>query len=88
MNRNFVRAVLAGVMFSMLSGCYTYDPYTGDRKVSDTTKGAGIGAAVGAVVGLLWAGIIRYQEITGHEWGIGCLSVRMEGGGPRGHRAG
>ncbi len=38
----------------------------------------------GAVMGLLWAGILRYQEITGHEWGIGCLSVRMEGGGPRG----
>ncbi|MDT5221258.1 MAG: hypothetical protein QOF15_3363 [Mycobacterium sp.] len=38
----------------------------------------------GAVMGLLWAGIIRYQELTGHEWGIGCLSVRMEGGGPRG----
>lgn len=38
----------------------------------------------GAVMGLLWAGIIRYQELTGHEWGVGCLSVRMEGGGPRG----
>lgn len=38
----------------------------------------------GAVMGLLWAGIIRYQELTGHEWGIGCLSVRMEAGGPRG----
>lgn len=38
----------------------------------------------GAVMGLLWAGILRYQEITGYEWGIGCLSVRMEGGYPRG----
>lgn len=38
----------------------------------------------GAVMGLLWAGILRYQEITGHVWGVGCLSVRMEGGGPRG----
>ncbi len=38
----------------------------------------------GAVMGLLWAGILRYQEITGYEWGIGCLSVRMEGGGARG----
>ncbi|MBW0015942.1 MAG: GNAT family N-acetyltransferase [Mycobacterium sp.] len=38
----------------------------------------------GAVMGLLWAGIFRYQEITGHEWGIGSLSVRMEDGGPRG----
>lgn len=38
----------------------------------------------GAVMGLLWSGILKYQEITGHEWGIGCLSVRMEGGLPRG----
>jgi outer membrane protein OmpA-like peptidoglycan-associated protein len=39
-----------------LTGCYTYDPYTGEKKVSDTTKGAGIGAAAGAVVGLLTGG--------------------------------
>lgn len=38
----------------------------------------------GAVMGLLWAGILRYQEITGYQWGIGSLSVRMEGGGSRG----
>src|ERR1700676_305252 len=36
-----------------LTGCHTYDPYTGEKKVSDTTKGAGIGAAAGIVVGLL-----------------------------------
>jgi outer membrane protein OmpA-like peptidoglycan-associated protein len=39
-----------------LTGCYTDDPYTGDKKVSDTTKGAGIGAAAGIVVGLLTGG--------------------------------
>jgi outer membrane protein OmpA-like peptidoglycan-associated protein len=39
-----------------LNGCYTYDPYTGEKKISDTTKGAGIGAAAGAVVGLLTGG--------------------------------
>ncbi len=39
-----------------LTGCYTYDAYTGDKKVSDTTKGAGIGAATGAVIGLLTGG--------------------------------
>ena len=39
-----------------LAACYTYDPYTGDKKISDTTKGAGIGAATGAVVGLLTGG--------------------------------
>jgi outer membrane protein OmpA-like peptidoglycan-associated protein len=39
-----------------LTGCYTYDPYTGEKKISDTTKGAGIGAATGVVVGLLTGG--------------------------------
>jgi outer membrane protein OmpA-like peptidoglycan-associated protein len=39
-----------------LAGCYTYDPYTGEKKISDTTTGAGIGAAAGAVVGLLTGG--------------------------------
>lgn len=38
----------------------------------------------GAVMAMLWAGIVAYQELTGYEWAIGCLSVRMEGGGPRG----
>ncbi|OBG33925.1 GNAT family N-acetyltransferase [Mycobacterium sp. E3198] len=38
----------------------------------------------GAVMGLLWAGILRYQEISGYRFGIGSLSVRMEDGGPRG----
>jgi outer membrane protein OmpA-like peptidoglycan-associated protein len=32
------------------------DPYTGDKKVSDTTKGAGIGALAGAAVGALAGG--------------------------------
>src|SRR5215467_9957375 len=39
-----------------LAACYTYDTYTGEKKISDTTKGAGIGAAAGAVVGLLTGG--------------------------------
>lgn len=38
----------------------------------------------GAVMGMLWAGILRYQELTGYQWAIGCLSVPMESGGPRG----
>jgi len=75
MNRNLVRAVIAGVVLSMLSGCYTYDPYTGDKKVSDTTKGAGIGAAVGAVAGLLTGGNAaahRKNALIGA--GIGALA--------------
>jgi outer membrane protein OmpA-like peptidoglycan-associated protein len=34
-----------------LSGCMTTDAYTGDKKVTNTTKGAGIGALAGAVLG-------------------------------------
>lgn len=36
-----------------VSGCYTTNPYSGERKVSNTAKGAGIGAAIGAVAGIL-----------------------------------
>jgi outer membrane protein OmpA-like peptidoglycan-associated protein len=34
----------------VISGCTTYDAYTGEEKVSNTAKGAGIGAGVGAVI--------------------------------------
>lgn len=36
-----------------LSGCTTYDAYTGEEKTSNTAKGAGIGAGVGAVLAYL-----------------------------------
>jgi outer membrane protein OmpA-like peptidoglycan-associated protein len=32
-------------------GCTTMDPYTGEQKTSNATKGAGIGAVTGAVIG-------------------------------------
>jgi outer membrane protein OmpA-like peptidoglycan-associated protein len=56
LKRLFSKPVFVTLLTLNLAGCYTYDPYTGDRKVSDTTKGAGIGAAAGAVVGLLTGG--------------------------------
>ncbi len=37
----------------LLTGCETLDPYTGESKTSNTTRGALIGAAAGAVVGLV-----------------------------------
>lgn len=37
----------------MIAGCSTFDPYTGEEQMSKTTKGALIGAAAGAVVGLV-----------------------------------
>ena len=57
--RNEFRKVgLAGIAGALvvLSGCQykqTEDPYTGEREVNKTTKGAVIGAATGAVVGLI-----------------------------------
>lgn len=36
-----------------LAGCQTTDPYTGEQKTSNTTKGAAIGAGVGVAIGLL-----------------------------------
>ncbi len=51
---NFTRtALLATAIATLVAGCYTMDPYSGDKKVSDTTKGAGIGALAGAAVGAL-----------------------------------
>jgi outer membrane protein OmpA-like peptidoglycan-associated protein len=50
------KSALVAMLALSVAGCYTYDPYTGEKKVSDTTKGAGIGAAAGAVIGLLTGG--------------------------------
>ena len=46
-------AALALVVSVLVTGCMTYDPYSGEKQVSKTTKGAAIGAGVGAVVGLI-----------------------------------
>ncbi|MBF7073904.1 OmpA family protein [Glaciecola sp. MH2013] len=36
-----------------ISACATFDPYTGEEKVSNTAKGAGIGAGIAAIVAYL-----------------------------------
>lgn len=41
----------------LIAGCQTVNPYTGETQTSKAAKGAGIGAASGAVVGLM----------TGHD---------------------
>jgi outer membrane protein OmpA-like peptidoglycan-associated protein len=47
-----VRSTLLVVAAAMTAaGCQTTDAYTGEKKVNDTTKGAGIGALAGAVLG-------------------------------------
>jgi outer membrane protein OmpA-like peptidoglycan-associated protein len=44
---------ICAISILVLSGCQTFDPYTGEQKTSATAKGAGIGAGVGAVLAYL-----------------------------------
>lgn len=54
MNRQAARLLAAIVGAAVIvSACETIDPYTGETKMSNTTKGALIGAAAGAVAGLI-----------------------------------
>ncbi|MFP8966525.1 OmpA family protein [Pokkaliibacter sp. CJK22405] len=45
------KLIVASTLMVFLGGCMTNDPYTGQQKVNDTTKGAGIGALAGAALG-------------------------------------
>lgn len=47
------RVGIVAISASLAVACTTIDPYTGEQKTSATTKGALIGAAAGAVVGLV-----------------------------------
>jgi len=47
------RALGAFLATVMLGGCFTADPYTGERKVSKTTGGAVIGGLAGAAIGAI-----------------------------------
>jgi outer membrane protein OmpA-like peptidoglycan-associated protein len=54
MNTRSAKFVLAMTLVAVfVSGCETLDPYTREGKTSKATKGALIGAAAGAVVGLI-----------------------------------
>lgn len=64
-----ILAVLVG-----LSGCATYDPYTGEKEVSKTAIGAGIGAVAGAVVGVMNASDGEELEDAIIGAGIGALA--------------
>jgi len=48
MKRLIIAISVASVL--ALSGCETFDPYTGESKTSNTAKGAGIGAGIGAAL--------------------------------------
>lgn len=54
MNKRSTKLVLAmAVATVFVSGCKTLDPYTREEQTSNTTKGALIGAGIGAAVGLM-----------------------------------
>lgn len=54
MNKRSGKIILAmTVMTVFVSGCKTLDAYTREEQTSQTTKGALIGAGIGAVVGLI-----------------------------------
>ena len=46
-------SLMTAVALVASSGCTTFDAYTGEKKVSNTAKGAGIGAGIGAVAAYL-----------------------------------
>ena len=60
-----------------LVGCMSTDPYTGQQKVSNTAKGAGIGAVTGALIGVATAS----DEDRGKGALIGAASGAAVGGG-------
>lgn len=48
-----ITTVLVFSLFTILSGCSTYDPYTGEKKTTNAAKGAGIGAGAALVLSYL-----------------------------------
>ncbi len=54
----------------LASGCQTLDPYTGEQKTSNATKGAAIGAAAGAASAAIISGKRKNVLIAA---GVGAL---------------
>lgn len=69
----FLKSVgAAAVAVLLLNGCTTINPYTREQQTSNVAKGAGIGAAVGAVAGLLTKGDKLDNALIGA--GVGALA--------------
>ena len=63
---------LAAALAVFASGCTTVNPYTREDQTSKAAKGAGIGAAAGAVVGLLAKGDKLENALIGA--GVGAIA--------------
>jgi outer membrane protein OmpA-like peptidoglycan-associated protein len=70
-NRFLKVAVTAAAVFAV-AACQTVNPYTRETQTSKAAKGAGIGAAAGAVVGLLTKGDKLQNALIGA--GVGALA--------------
>ena len=70
-NRFLKVAVVAAALIAV-AGCETVNPYTRETQTSKAAKGAGIGAAAGAVVGLLTKGDKLQNALIGA--GVGALA--------------
>ena len=63
MNKILIATVASATFLSgLLSGCTTFDPYTGEQKTTNTAKGAGIGAGVAAAVSY-----IKNKDASSHD---------------------
>jgi outer membrane protein OmpA-like peptidoglycan-associated protein len=72
MNR-FVKLLSVGsLLVATVAACTTVNPYTRETQTSQAVKGAGIGAAVGAVAGLLTKGDKLDNALIGA--GVGALA--------------
>ena len=66
-----VRGLLSVCLAGALAACQTIDPYTGEQKTSNATKGAAVGAASGAVIGAIAGGDRKGAAIGA---GVGLLA--------------
>jgi outer membrane protein OmpA-like peptidoglycan-associated protein len=71
-NSSFAKAAAVGMTVLSFAACTTINPYTGEQQTSKVVKGAGIGAAAGAVAGLLTKGDKLENALIGA--GVGALA--------------
>ncbi|MGH8175233.1 MAG: OmpA family protein [Steroidobacter sp.] len=71
-NRLMKPIAMGAVVLCVATACTTVNPYTGEQQTSKVVKGAGIGAAAGAVAGLLTKGDKLENALIGA--GVGALA--------------
>jgi outer membrane protein OmpA-like peptidoglycan-associated protein len=72
MVNRFLKVAVVAAALVAVAACETVNPYTRETQTSKAAKGAGIGAAAGAVVGLLTKGDKLQNALIGA--GVGALA--------------